>query len=787
MVLEPALTSSAAPARGRARRIFVNWGLGADSTAWLLHTLDLLEEYRAGRLSAAHTLERAALPGDCDLGRLVVVVAMTGTEWPETKQLCEKHVLPRLAAASVRVVQVARAGPLQGHGITWLSDSNAPGCDPLVLHTGGDYRLIDEMLENGTIPTTGLDRRCSIHAKGWAADPAIAAIARGPDGRPEPYVQVMGFEDSRKERARAGRDAHHDTQLRTGVYPLVEMGWDRDRCLTELAARTGVAEWPKSACPMCLARETEVVTRGGVRTIAELSGGEHELLVPQVGTLGDLSHRGTFQRAAVRPFGVQRLYKVELRRSRSRKVVFATAEHRWFLAPGEGMHQVGVSTLERTTLDLNPGDALKPVQAVTLGREKLAPLAVAQGFVFGDGSRKKGRNSPATLTIFENGRDEALLPFFALCNPSKEQQGWQVHGMPCTWNDHPMLGESRTFLLSWLAGYFAAAGTVSSSGCAALCSAVLGNIEFVRDVAAICGVGYTPIRDSTQGTGIESKPLHQINLHVRDLPDWFFIIAEHRRRVEALRTRTPGPCRTAWKVVSVEPTDRVEEVYCAVVPQAGAFGLAEDLMTGNCPFGLATAAGRQRVLAGYARHPDEAVEVLLMEHGALAANERMGLIGGDRLFDLVAATPGLEHVVQAFEARMDEVEWSLYEVRRALKGRTVRDRSGKATEEMDPAVRGFTARRTVRLDTGTRAQMLAALAARGAHRGLRVDHSDPRHPRVWVRARGPVFPTVEQFYVIAPAVLRAKESRGFAGAWVACETYTPRRPQPEQIRLPEAG
>lgn len=37
-----------------------------------------------------------------------------------------------------------------------------------------------------------------------------------------------------------------------------------------------------------------------------------------------------------------------------------------------------------------------------------------------------------------------------------------------------------------------------------------------------------------------------------------------------------------WTVVSVEPTDRVEEVFCAVVPGSECFALADDLLTGNC-------------------------------------------------------------------------------------------------------------------------------------------------------------------------------------------------------------
>jgi predicted phosphodiesterase len=39
-----------------------------------------------------------------------------------------------------------------------------------------------------------------------------------------------------------------------------------------------------------------------------------------------------------------------------------------------------------------------------------------------------------------------------------------------------------------------------------------------------------------------------------------------------------------WRVEAVEDTDRVEEVYCAVVPETHTFTLANDLLTGNCGF-----------------------------------------------------------------------------------------------------------------------------------------------------------------------------------------------------------
>ncbi len=42
----------------------------------------------------------------------------------------------------------------------------------------------------------------------------------------------------------------YDRPTRTGHYPLVEWGWDRDRCLEYIKSILGV-DWDKSACPYC--------------------------------------------------------------------------------------------------------------------------------------------------------------------------------------------------------------------------------------------------------------------------------------------------------------------------------------------------------------------------------------------------------------------------------------------------------------------------------------------------------------------------------------------------------
>jgi hypothetical protein len=72
------------------------------------------------------------------------------------------------------------------------------------------------------------------------------------------YTHVMGFELGEKSRAR--RDASYDTTQRTGSYPLIDWGWDRQACEDYIRKVTGV-DWPKSACTYCL-----IWNLGGLRS-----------------------------------------------------------------------------------------------------------------------------------------------------------------------------------------------------------------------------------------------------------------------------------------------------------------------------------------------------------------------------------------------------------------------------------------------------------------------------------------------------------------------------------------
>lgn len=357
-------------------------------------------------------------------------------------------------------------------------------------------------------------------------------------------------------------------------------------------------------CFWCFAADTPVVTRDGIKPIASLAGTRPELLVPRMGKNPGLQAQGDFAPAPVREFGRQRLWEITLAGNGAEKIVHATAGHRWLLTRRPSRadpdnrygrlirgRDIPDEQFERTTETLQPGDRLRSLRAARTAAD-LMPWAVAQGFTYGDGTRGQG-SRPATLSVYDNGKDEALLPFFPFTEP--KQYGWtdpatgklasvrHIYGLPRFWKDLPPIRESRGFLLSWLAGYFAADGNVTEAGQVVLDSADEQSVLFVRDIAAVCGIGYRPIRSRWRlGRGQALTELWSVGLRRRDLPEWFFLIKEHAIRAAAADESTAR--ETYWTVKSVQVTNRVEPVYCATVPGAEMFGLADDLLTGNCPF-----------------------------------------------------------------------------------------------------------------------------------------------------------------------------------------------------------
>lgn len=553
-----------------ARPLCLSYGCGVDSTAVLVH---LARQYRTGNHPECRPES--------------ITFADTGNEKKETYEYM-RVINAFLRSAGFPEVTVVRYRP------TWTKN--------------GDYHTLEQnCLVNRTLPSLAFGfKKCSLK---WKRGPQDRHRAKMPECRKAwaaglTAVVAIGYDAGPKDSCRSWDIT--DDEFYEYWYPLIELGWDRERCLEEIR-REGLPGWEsdrggrwlksggvpaKSACWYCLAGETEVVTDRGIREIRDLAERRHNLLVPLMSPIPGkpgrtcLNGQGKFLPAEIKSFGVQPLTKVTLSQRHHTKTLYATAEHRWFVwstrknPKHRGSHP---TTVERLTRDLLPGDKLRELKAGRSGKIIKMPFAIAQGFVFGDGT-KGTRNRPASLHIYDNQKDDAMLPYFAIQEATTYETGKRhIYGLPRMWKMLPTIRESKSFLVSWLSGYFAADGEVSKEGVPVLSSASLKNVEFVRNAVTVCGISHGKIgRKWRKGIDGQMGWLYRISIDPRDLPEWFFLIRNHAERANK-RRQGSSHSRSSWTVKSVEETERVEEVFCAVVPGVGAFGLADGLMTGNCP------------------------------------------------------------------------------------------------------------------------------------------------------------------------------------------------------------
>ena len=344
----------------------------------------------------------------------------------------------------------------------------------------------------------------------------------------------------------------------------------------------------------CFAAETEVITRNGTRRIKDL----HQSLGEQV-----MDGNGRWVDADVRWFGQQSLVKISLKRNKQTKDIFATADHRWFARWSDSKSKF----VECTTDDLRPGMILRSGMPNGAQNTNLSPVGACAGIVFGDGVCTPhstyvdlwGDKNIDLLHLFGEQRRASVES-----DPRCALPKVRVFDMPRSWKSHPSLDEGASFLLGWMAGYFAADGCVSKTGQAVLSSARREDLEWFRTVANVVGIGTYGITKSVTdkappGQPLRTATLYQVGLVASSIPDGFFLISEHADRFAASRASRVRADRTQWTVGSVEATERIEDVYCAVIPTTASFVLEDHILTGNCMIYQEDIMAVCQTLAGY--------------------------------------------------------------------------------------------------------------------------------------------------------------------------------------------
>lgn len=311
----------------------------------------------------------------------------------------------------------------------------------------------------------------------------------------------------------------------------------------------------------CFAYETEILTRQGIKQIGTLVNQEVELLT-----------NNGWVKAPIKSFGQQELYEIILTRAGIEKIIYATADHKWFVKDRRNSNRdKAYSTV--FTKDLREGvDRLQP--SFGPNATKLiepSPFGIAHGFVFGDGTNRQNQNE-SNIANFIGQKDSDLKKYFI------NAVGEKASGMPNFFKKLPDINENKAYLLGWLMGYFAADGTCKNDGTIEICSYNRDNIEFIRSVCGVLGIGTYSIRSENRISNLTHKPCtaYKITLASHTLDKSFFLLNSHKQNYIVKKKIN------YWYVKSVTKTNKIEQVFCATVPQYHCFTLADNILTSNC-------------------------------------------------------------------------------------------------------------------------------------------------------------------------------------------------------------
>jgi hypothetical protein len=378
------------------------------------------------------------------------------------------------------------------------------------------------------------------------------------------YIGMTNSESSNRK-----LDAPIKNWAKVGVevkYPLIDMNIDAHALADELGLKKPRMYDMEYTHANCFSGDTKFITKNGAKTFYETVETEVEVL----------SGNGSWQKSKIKSFGIQDLKKITLSYANETKEIFATGNHRWFIyaSPRTSRRK------EVITNELKNGDRLIPLIGGKRSGVRLSSYGIAHGIVFGDGTRPK-TGQPSRLMLCGD-KNRELVKWFGL-SPTIDhgEKGIEVWDLPRYFKDLPSLSESKSYLYGWLAGYFAADGTVKKDGECRLQSSKKKDLEYVRDICYVIGVGTRPIRKRMRvGIGNKKTALYTLNIMRHTLSEDFFLIKEHRKR--ACRNEFGSKRISFWKVEKVEDSNRKEEVYCAVVPKYHYFALEDNIMTGNC-------------------------------------------------------------------------------------------------------------------------------------------------------------------------------------------------------------
>jgi ribonucleoside-diphosphate reductase alpha chain len=311
----------------------------------------------------------------------------------------------------------------------------------------------------------------------------------------------------------------------------------------------------------CFTGSTKIMTSEGLKSLISLYNSKDK----KIKVLSNSSWRD----ARVEFFGEQSIVKLILQRNKTIREFEVTQNHQWYVKNGS-------TFILKSTSELNEGDVIPKEVLKCYRKYKPNCFGVAHGFFMGDGDHSDKHGMRVNIC---KGKEE-LLPYYTPDTLGQSNGTITINGMPKLFLKYPELTESKSYLYGWLAGYFAADGSIDERGSCVLCSTKIEDLIYVQNLLCVLGIPCENIRKQERLSNLTGNlgTVYILNLNKEYLNPSFFIREKHRKRF----LERPFKRNAEWKVKAIVDLHITKPVYCAIVDDTHSFALEGGIKTHNC-------------------------------------------------------------------------------------------------------------------------------------------------------------------------------------------------------------
>jgi len=347
---------------------------------------------------------------------------------------------------------------------------------------------------------------------------------------------------------------------------------------------------PNTSLINCLAGETPVLTKQGIKTIRELAEGS---------SVEILNGNGVWSTVVFNSYGVQPVHTIQFRFADSKeiKIVRATKQHRWIVPTDRVITTEFWLSGDRAKGYCNVPNIFIPKFEVDFEEYNQGLL---HGLVYGDGNYNNYTKDNFDLTLCSHKMElsqkvSEILgqnpkgPYVLNNTYGTEGLRFSNFSSEVDLKQIPSEQHTQSYVKGFFAGLLATDGNLYSTAERSMSICLYGQLDLMQYLDKMLPtIGILPSaaikklakKGEKTNFGIRNKSIYTFHVHPATIDTNDILLMKHR---EVFKVSHNGLVQSRlWHMVNVSDSYELAEVFCCQEPETGSFCLMHGMLTGNC-------------------------------------------------------------------------------------------------------------------------------------------------------------------------------------------------------------